>query len=310
MSSRVVTVVLNPRAAGGRAPHLREQLSAALQRPDITLRWCDPARRAHIDRSCAEATRDSDLVVAVGGDGTVRTVAQAARAAGVPMAIVPTGTYNFVAREHGIPESIAEAARLAVEAPALPTSVGDINGLLFFNHAAFGLYTRIIAARERHTAVLGRARVTAVFSGLATLFNRYPIMRLTLTDDGPPRQVKANAVFFGANPLMLEAVDTAFAERCRDRALGLVLMKHQSRLHVLGAGVRALMGRLSAAPQFELSAVAAMDVDIRRRRRRLRVSLDGEIIKVPLPLRLRYAQDALMLVRPARPDETTAQRRD
>jgi diacylglycerol kinase family enzyme len=301
MSPRIISIVLNTRAAAGGSPHLRTQIEAVLARPGVELRWYAPTRRAHIDRVCAEAAEAGDLVVAVGGDGTVRSVAQAARTAGTPMAIIPTGTYNYVARYHDIPEDIPEAARLAIEGGPLATGVGDLNGLLFFNHAAFGLYTRIIAARERHTAMLGRSRVTAVLSGIATLFNRYPIMRLHMDDNGVAREVKANAVFFGANPLMLAAVDTDFAERVRGHALGLVLMKHQSRLHVLGAALHAVVGRLSSAPAFELSAVSRMTLNIRRRRRRLRVSLDGEIIKCPLPLQLAFQQDALLLVRPEHP---------
>jgi diacylglycerol kinase family enzyme len=301
MSSRVVSIVLNTRAAAGRSPHLRAQIEAVMAHPDVELRWFSPARRSRIDSVCAEAVEAGDLVVAVGGDGTVRSVAQAAREAGKPMAIIPTGTYNYVARYHDIPEDIPEAARLAIEGLPRATGVGDLNGLLFFNHAAFGLYTRIVAARERHTAMLGRSRITAVLSGIATLFNRYPIMRLQLDEDGAAREVKANAVFFGANPLMLAAVDTAFAEQCRGHRLGLVLMKHQSRLHVLGAALRAIVGRLSSAPAFELKGVSRMTLNIRRRRRRLRVSLDGEIIKCPLPLQLAFEQDALLLVRPERP---------
>ncbi len=298
MASRVVALVLNTRSAGGCAPGLRREIEAVMRAPGISLKWFTPDKRIHINQVCAEAARAGTLVVAVGGDGTVRSVAQAARAAGKPMAIIPTGTYNYVARYHDIPENPQAAARLAIEGTPQPTAVGDINGLLFFNHAAFGLYTRIVAARERHTAALGRSRITAVLSGIATLFNRYPIMRLTLTESGRSRQVKANAVFFGANPLMLSAVDTAFAEQCRGQALGLVLMKHQSRRHVLGAALRAIVGRLSSAPTFELSRVAALELNIKRRRRRLRVSLDGEIIKCALPLHLAFEQNALQLVRP------------
>lgn len=298
MTQRIITVVLNTRSAGGRAPHLREQIEKAMQGPDVQLQWFDPTKRSRIDQLCQQAAETGDLIVAVGGDGTVRSVAQAARAANTPMAIIPTGTYNYVARQHDIPEGITDAARLAITGTPRPTGVGDINGLLFFNHAAFGLYTRIIVARERHTAMLGRSRITAVLSGIATLFNRYPIMRLTLTENGVARQVKANAVFFGANPLMLEAVDTVFARECRDETLGLVLMKHQSRLHVLAAAVRATLGRLSEAPEFELAPVTRMELDIKRRRRRLRVSLDGEIIKCALPLDLAFEKSALQSVRP------------
>jgi undecaprenyl-diphosphatase len=49
------------------------------------------------------------LVFAVGGDGTVRTCAQALADTGVPLAIVPLGTANLVARALGVPGRIGPA---------------------------------------------------------------------------------------------------------------------------------------------------------------------------------------------------------
>ncbi|KAA3652666.1 MAG: hypothetical protein DWQ11_11250 [Proteobacteria bacterium] len=298
MTQRTIAIVVNARSANGRDDDLRARIEAALPPEAGRLLWFQPRKASRLDRVCQRATTVADLVVAVGGDGTVRTVAQHARARGKPMAIIPTGTYNLVARHLGIPLDVAEAARLAATGHAHPTACGDINGLLFFNHAAFGLYTRIIAARERHTAVLGRSRITAVLSGIATLFNRYPILKLRLTAEGDSKHCHANAVFFGANPLPLAAVDAEFAAQCDGRALGLVLMRHQGRRHVLMAALKSLFGRLSDAPTFELTAWREITVDILRRRRRLRVSIDGELIKCRLPLQLHYQPDALQIVRP------------
>lgn len=298
MTQRTIAIVVNARSANGRDDDLRARIEAALPPEAGRLLWFQPRKASRLDRVCQRATTVADLVVAVGGDGTVRTVAQHARARDKPMAIIPTGTYNLVARHLGIPLEVAEAARLAATGHAHPTACGDINGLLFFNHAAFGLYTRIIAARERHTAVLGRSRVTAVLSGIATLFNRYPILKLRLTAEGDSKHCHANAVFFGANPLPLAAVDAEFAAQCDGHALGCVLMRHQGRRHVLMAALKSLFGRLSDAPTFELTALQATTVDILRRRRRLRVSIDGELIKCRLPLQLHYQPDALQIVRP------------
>lgn len=298
MTQRTIAIVVNARSANGRDDDLRARIEAALPPDAGRLLWFQPRKASRLDRVCQRAATVADLVIAVGGDGTVRTVAQHARARGKPLAIIPTGTYNLVARHLGIPLDVAEAARLAVTGHARPTPCGDINGLLFFNHAAFGLYTRIIAARERHTAVLGRSRVTAVLSGIATLFNRYPILKLRLTVDGETQHCHANAVFFGANPLPLATVDAEFAAQCDGHALGCVLMRHQGRRHVLMAALKSLFGRLSDAPTFELTALQATTVDILRRRRRLRVSIDGELIKCRLPLQLHYQPDALQIVLP------------
>jgi diacylglycerol kinase family enzyme len=62
--------------------------------------------------ACArEALNDgADVVVAVGGDGTVRTVASAMSGSGHAMGIIPTGTGNLLARNLGIPLDDVEAA--------------------------------------------------------------------------------------------------------------------------------------------------------------------------------------------------------
>lgn len=298
MPQRTVAIIINTRSANGHEDDLRARIEAALPHSGDRLLWFQPRKASRLDRVCQRAAAVADRVVVVGGDGTVRSAAQHARARGKPLAIIPTGTYNLLARHLGIPSDLVAATRLAFNGHARPTPCGDVNGLLFFNHAAFGLYTRIIAARERHTALLGRSRVTAVLSGIATLFNRYPILKLRLRTGGEARRCHANAVFFGANPLQLATVDAAFAQQCDGRALGQVLMRHQGRRHVLMAAFKALFKRLSEVPTFELTAVQSVEVDIDRHRRRLRVSLDGELVKCRLPLHLSYQTDSLQVVRP------------
>ena len=54
-----------------------------------------------------------DRVIAVGGDGTIRMVADRLAGSGIPMAIVPVGTGNLLARNLDIPLSEAEAIQVA-----------------------------------------------------------------------------------------------------------------------------------------------------------------------------------------------------
>ncbi len=63
-------------------------------------------------RDCAmdAMRRGADVLVAVGGDGTVRTVASAVSGTGKTLAIVPIGTGNLFARNMGIPVDDIEAA--------------------------------------------------------------------------------------------------------------------------------------------------------------------------------------------------------
>ncbi len=69
----------------------------------------DETVRAAVEGGC-------DLVVAAGGDGTVSAAMAGAAGTGVPLAIVPAGTTNLIARELGIPLDPGAAARLAASA--------------------------------------------------------------------------------------------------------------------------------------------------------------------------------------------------
>ena len=63
-------------------------------------------------RACAlKALRNgADVIVAVGGDGTVRTVASAVSGTGHALGIIPIGTGNLFARNMGIPVDDIDAA--------------------------------------------------------------------------------------------------------------------------------------------------------------------------------------------------------
>lgn len=65
------------------------------------------------------------LVVAAGGDGTVRTVGGAMRATGTALGIIPAGTGNLLARNLGLPlNSIGDAVAVALQGNDRPIDVG------------------------------------------------------------------------------------------------------------------------------------------------------------------------------------------
>lgn len=67
----------------------------------------------------------ADVLVALGGDGTVRAVAAAAAGTGIPLAIVPMGTGNIFARNLGLPlGDIPALLRVALEGHDAPMDVG------------------------------------------------------------------------------------------------------------------------------------------------------------------------------------------
>jgi YegS/Rv2252/BmrU family lipid kinase len=84
-----------------------------------------------------------DAIVAAGGDGTIVSTIAAAIAAGVPLGIVPLGTFNDLARTLGIPLEVDAACAAVAAGATREIDVGRVNGVYFVNEASIGLSTRI-----------------------------------------------------------------------------------------------------------------------------------------------------------------------
>jgi len=70
----------------------------------------------------------ADLVVGAGGDGTVRACAEALAGTGIPLAIVPLGTANLVARALGVPGQAGRALEVAFGGRDQPIDLGRVTG--------------------------------------------------------------------------------------------------------------------------------------------------------------------------------------
>lgn len=66
----------------------------------------------------------TDAVVAIGGDGTVRAIAEALAGTGVPLGIVPRGTANLFARNLGLPLGASAAVAVATGGAHSPVDLG------------------------------------------------------------------------------------------------------------------------------------------------------------------------------------------
>jgi diacylglycerol kinase family enzyme len=92
-------------------------------------------------------------VAAVGGDGTVSAVAHGLRGTGLPLAVVPAGTGNLVARDLGIPGNVAGAVALIAGQHRLrQIDTFQINGHTYLLNAGVG----VNAATADRTPRLGK----------------------------------------------------------------------------------------------------------------------------------------------------------
>ena len=122
-----------------------------------------------------------DRLVAVGGDGTVKIVAEQAIAANLPLAVLPAGSANGMAKELNLPADPAKALDIAVNGVEKAVDVIYINGTDLCLHLSdIGLNAQLVrhAQSRNWRGMLGYARA-ALWSLL-----RRRLMQVRIQADG------------------------------------------------------------------------------------------------------------------------------
>ena len=104
---------------------------------------CDPAElRNKIDTSNAER------IIAVGGDGTVKLVAECLLSGSRSLGIIPAGSANGLAKELGIPLPLEDALELAVSGKPYPVHVTRVNEHLCIHLSDIGFNAFVVKRFE------------------------------------------------------------------------------------------------------------------------------------------------------------------
>src|SRR5262245_10746920 len=143
-------IILNPNAGQDATARLRRRLGGAFAARNapfdlITTQYAGHA--TEIARAAAEL--GFRAVCVVGGDGTLAEAATGLAGTTVPLAIIPRGTANQVARNLNIPIAFEAAVDVAVFGYATPIDLGRINGRSFALVAGAGFDAAVMAAATR-----------------------------------------------------------------------------------------------------------------------------------------------------------------
>jgi diacylglycerol kinase family enzyme len=189
-------VVVNPVKAGDPGK-FRQTVEAALAEHG----WTDPMWLETTPEDPGQgqartaADEGADLVLACGGDGTVTASAAGLAGTGIPLAVIPLGTGNLLARNLGLPIDLDAALTVALTGRDRQLDAGLANGSLFLTMAGLGVDAKMLAGTsEQVKKRFGWAAYLA--AGLRHLWD-WP-MRVTLrTDAGPPLRRRASGVIVG-----------------------------------------------------------------------------------------------------------------
>ncbi len=207
------------------------------------------SRRGHATRLAQGAASDGvDVVVVLGGDGTLNEAANGLAGTGTALGVLPGGSTNVYARTIGMANDPIGATRQLLESlgagRVLPVSLGNVNGRYFLFHVGLGFDAAVVAGVEKHSflkrqfgAVIFLATAAATWAG----YDRRSPWFAVRTPDGDTIDgyfavgLKTNPYTFLGGSLLDVAPGTGFAS-----GLSLVVCKSftlPTLLSLIGASI-------------------------------------------------------------------------
>lgn len=286
---RNFTAVVNPVSGGGGGQARWEAVAEHLRADGANVRVLQTRSREHAIDCARQAAEQGDVVVAVGGDGMVRDVADGVVRGKGTMAMVPAGRGNDLARLLGLPEDPAALARLLRDGPTRAIDVLEVNGAIAPGNVYIGIdsvATQIINAWRGLPALL----VYRLAPVRAILGWRPAGYRLEV--DGVARAVRAHTVVVansGAYGHGLRIVPSAVLD---DGLLDVMVVGDGPRRAVVSFMGEAKRGTHIRRPEVSLATARTVTVDADRP---VPVCADGDEITT-LPARITLLPGALTII--------------
>ena len=276
-------------AACGNAEAAREALTAA----GFDLEAVQPQE---LEKRLKEAIGQGiRRIIVAGGDGTIATAASLVAKTQIELAVLPGGTLNHFAKDHGIPTDLGKAALVAGDGPAVGADIGYVSDCVFLNTSSIGAYVTFVRERERLEKLFGYSIASVI--AFVRMLSEIRTFSVTLEVGGEKKTYRASLVFIGVGERELKL--PILGNRVKNGRRGLHVMivqgRKPARLFALAiAGITKGRQQAEKLPEFAEFLVDRCRIDLKGPT--ATIGLDGELKRFRTPLDYHIERDALRLV--------------
>ncbi len=284
-------LIVRNRHAGLKTARLVARIAAALEARGASTEVVETAQASEVREGIVTA-KGIDAVVAAGGDGTVRALAQTLADLGLklPIGLIPAGTGNVLAHELGLPRDASRLAEILVHAPARPVRLMQANGTPFLLMASSG-FDAAVLLRLSVRLKQQIARAAYALPTLAAWAHELPTT-FDVVVDGRPHSatwlIVANARTYGGSFRLVR--DASIFED----DLRAVLFSARSRAGRLKELIWLATGQAERCPS--VTVIPCREVEIRAPRHQP-CQVDGDTLGFG-PVRVTTADKTLLLIVP------------
>jgi YegS/Rv2252/BmrU family lipid kinase len=293
-AERSYLLLVNPSAGGGRVGELLPRAEAAMTANGLDYKLVRTLSLEHGVEAARAAAAEGRIPVVMSGDGLVGAVGGVLAGGEVPLAVMPGGRGNDLARVVGIPTEPEGAAALIASGAIRTIDVGEANGKRFLCIASFGFDSD--ANRIANETKWLRGSLVYLYAALKALAAWTPAT-FKLTLDGKERIVTGYSIAVANSRAYGGGMFIAPEAELDDGLLDVVWTEHVGKLRFLGQLPKVFKGEHTRNPEVHVERAQEVVVEADRP---FEVYADGDHL-TDLPATIRLLPGALRLVAPETP---------
>lgn len=291
--------LINPSSGGGQGQRIWEKIRPLLKRDQLNYCAYKTSRPGQVSRVCAQLLRQNvDRLAIIGGDGTINESVQVlmTQDKGVPIAIIPAGTGNDLARTIDATLQPQRAYHNLLHGTITSMDVMEITVTDHVQYALnyFGIGLDAYVARlVYHSPRLRRLRRLGYLHAILDCWSSFVPFDLTVEADGTKMDLEgiwlfalSNLPFYATMPVNPHADYT-------DGSLEVNVIPHMSKLDVAALLLEARAG----IPPKGLIQSQAREVIIHGRGP-ITAQIDGNPVELPRTIEIRNLKQALPIIMP------------
>jgi YegS/Rv2252/BmrU family lipid kinase len=283
--------IINPFSGIGRHRDIERHLLKVLDQDkfEFNVEYTESPGHA-IDLSKNAIKNGCQVVVAVGGDGTVNEVSRPLVGTNIPLGIIPSGSGNGLARHLGIPLETDKAIRLINEGNIMPIDTVKANDHLFLSIAGIG-FDALVARKFAKQKLRGFFKYA--FISITEFFPYEPTVFKMIADG---KEIEREALFISFANSNQFGYNTIIAPEAKidDGQIDICIVKKFPAWISPFLAPMLIAKKIDQTPYVEI--IRAKEIFVKRKHKYM--NLDGEPVKLKKRLHIRVVPNSLQIIAP------------
>ncbi len=289
------TFVINPKSGSRSDAASVRQLKNYLIGRDCRVKIYQTQSLEHAAELARKAVEDNaEMVIAAGGDGTIRHVAEGLADSNIPILIVPTGTENLLAREINLDGTVDQELNALTHGHLRNLDLGMVNGRCFISVVGVGFDAETV--RRVHGKRRSHITHMSYVWPICRTFWEYQIEHVRVEADGRLLCDEPALVFVSNNPRYAVGLQLTPDADTSDGLLDLCIYKCANRWELIWHSILTLF-RLSQKFPRRVIRTRCRQVHISSDVARMLSQVDGDP-GPPLPLKIEVMPARARLLAP------------